>query len=112
MVDVVLYKKNEFIYRFKVEGHSGYAESGKDIVCAGISAIVQTAVMGLNQFCGEDFVDMDIKDGNMDCILQYDKLGSAELEKSNIIIKTMLLGLKSIEENYKKYLKVVENEEV
>ncbi len=31
----------------KVSGHADYAEKGKDIVCAGVSAIVQTAVLGL-----------------------------------------------------------------
>lgn len=28
-------------------GHADYAEEGKDIVCAGVSAIIQTAIMGL-----------------------------------------------------------------
>lgn len=31
----------------EVEGHAGYDAHGRDIVCAGISAILQTAVLGL-----------------------------------------------------------------
>ena len=31
-----------------IEGHSGYAEHGKDIVCAGISALVPALVNSLN----------------------------------------------------------------
>lgn len=31
----------------KVEGHANYAPHGQDIVCAGVSAILQTAVLGL-----------------------------------------------------------------
>ena len=27
-----------------IEGHSGFAESGKDVVCAGVSALVFTLV--------------------------------------------------------------------
>ncbi len=112
MVKVIIYKRNDFIYSFKVNGHSGYAESGKDIVCAGISAIVQTAVMGLNKFCGEEFVKIDINDGNLDCVLLCDKLSVAKCKKSNVIIETMLLGLKSIELDHKNHLKVIEKEEV
>ncbi len=29
--------------RLTIEGHAGYAEPGKDIVCAGVTALTQTA---------------------------------------------------------------------
>lgn len=31
----------------KVDGHANYGAHGSDIVCAGVSAILQTAVLGL-----------------------------------------------------------------
>lgn len=34
---------------FLVEGHSGYAEKGKDIVCAGVSTIVQATLLYLDR---------------------------------------------------------------
>ena len=37
---------------FSVSGHSGYAESGEDIVCAAISAIVTMAEATINEVCG------------------------------------------------------------
>jgi uncharacterized protein YsxB (DUF464 family) len=33
--------------KIDVGGHSGYASAGKDIVCAGVSVLVQTMIMGL-----------------------------------------------------------------
>lgn len=30
-----------------IKGHAGYAEHGKDIVCAGVSTLVQTMLLGL-----------------------------------------------------------------
>jgi uncharacterized protein YsxB (DUF464 family) len=30
-----------------MKGHAGYAEYGQDIVCASVSAIIQTALLGL-----------------------------------------------------------------
>lgn len=34
-------------HTISIQGHAGYAEPGKDIVCAGVSAILQTAQLGL-----------------------------------------------------------------
>ena len=32
---------------FIVEGHADYAEEGSDIVCAAVSALTQTALLGI-----------------------------------------------------------------
>lgn len=32
-----------------IKGHANYAEHGQDIVCAGVSAIIQTAILGLEE---------------------------------------------------------------
>lgn len=36
------YKKSNKEFCIQVEGHSGYAPRGKDIVCAGVSTLTQT----------------------------------------------------------------------
>lgn len=36
---VVRYKVHDGKYEMSIYGHAGYAEAGKDIVCAGVSAI-------------------------------------------------------------------------
>lgn len=35
---------------FLAEGHAGWADSGEDIVCAAVSAILQTAELGLTDY--------------------------------------------------------------
>ena len=52
MTTVRVTKRFERIISVECEGHSGYAEYGEDIVCAGISSIVQTALLGLMQVAG------------------------------------------------------------
>ena len=42
------YKKGE-PRRFVVSGHAGYAENGKDIVCASVSSAVQMAINGITE---------------------------------------------------------------
>ena len=46
------YTQDDRITGFSVSGHSGYAEAGKDIVCAAVSAAVAMAEATINDVCG------------------------------------------------------------
>ena len=39
MTTVVFYKANGYYYGFEEQGHTGYAESGDDILCSALSAM-------------------------------------------------------------------------
>lgn len=41
---------------FIIEGHAGYAEPGKDIVCAAVSALSQTCVMSIENLTDDEYV--------------------------------------------------------
>ncbi|MBR6386417.1 MAG: ribosomal-processing cysteine protease Prp [Ruminococcus sp.] len=41
MIRAEFFEKNREIIGFRVKDHSGYAESGEDIVCAAVSSAVQ-----------------------------------------------------------------------
>ena len=53
-----------------VSGHAGYAEAGKDIVCAAVSVLVQTLRISLQEFtndqadwiCHKGYMKMEYKD--------------------------------------------------
>ena len=76
----------------RVKGHSGTAERGEDIVCAGVSALTQSALLGIMEHLHRT-VDYDIASGNLkmrlleppdDCteaILRSMYMGLAEIEK-------------------------------
>jgi uncharacterized protein YsxB (DUF464 family) len=44
MIKVVVSKKDDIINKIEIKGHAKYDESGKDIVCAAVSATVITTV--------------------------------------------------------------------
>ena len=52
MTKCEFFTEGDRITGFSVSGHSGYAESGKDIVCAAISAVVTMAEATINDVCG------------------------------------------------------------
>ena len=87
---------------FLVKGHANYAEHGQDIVCASVSAIVQTAIAGLDHY---NPIQATVESGRVRVKVLHDD------HTSDAIIKTMLLGLKQIERQYPDYIKIVETEE-
>ena len=44
MINVIVKKDQKIIKEIKIKGHSGYAEIGKDIVCASVSSMVTLAI--------------------------------------------------------------------
>ena len=57
-----LYSKDGFCVGFEVFGHSGFAESGLDIVCSAVSCAVQMCCNGITEIVKADariFVDSE-----------------------------------------------------
>ncbi|SFI13831.1 ribosomal-processing cysteine protease Prp [Selenomonas caprae] len=76
---------------FSVTGHSGTAERGQDIVCAGVSSLTQTALLGIMEYLHRE-VDYDIASGKLTVRLQ-----SAPDDLTEAIMQSMLLGLMEIQ---------------
>ncbi|MGB4503380.1 MAG: ribosomal-processing cysteine protease Prp [Syntrophaceticus sp.] len=94
---------------FLVEGHAGYAPAGEDIICAGVSALVQTAAAGLKHFLSrEPLIEERTKDLNNVFVKLVLPLDLTETEKSTaqVILETMELGMQGIAGGYGKYLEV------
>ncbi|KGK91418.1 ribosomal protein [Desulfosporosinus sp. HMP52] len=90
------------IREFELSGHAGYAEEGQDIICAGVSALSIAAVNGLERFLTVA-PKVEARDGYIFCQL----IGEAEqdLEKAQLILQTMVLGIEQIQADYsEKYI--------
>lgn len=104
MITAVVTRSPDGRGHFRIEGHSGYAPRGGDIVCAAVSAVVQTAVLGLKATPGIAVED-HTGDGYLEC--RISKIESIEAKtRADAIIGAMVLGLKSIEAGHRKYLRV------
>lgn len=103
--------KAKQIVSFKLTGHAGYGRPGEgDVVCSAVSVLAQTAVQGL-KMVADIAIRYEIKDGYLKCELPKE-LDDKQFLMSTAILETMYVGLKNIEENYKKHIDVRENEEV
>lgn len=100
---VILQNARGIIQGFKIKGHAGFAEPGRDIVCSAVSAIVYTALGGLDELAG--FKSFEEKDGNIVCHIPKN-LSAEQRNITNIILETMVIGLRQIEADYDKYIRI------
>ena len=101
MIKITIKKKDSIIYGFTSSGHAEYAKSGKDIICAGVSAIVINTINSVEKFTNDQFkLDEQQEMGK----IIFDFIQSPS-EKSQLLMDSMVLGLQGIQQNYgKKYI--------
>jgi len=109
MVTLTMLRKGGKTVGFTSTGHADHGEAGEDIVCSAISALTQTCYLGLVQVVGlkegDDLaVSIDETEG-MTCVLAGDTRGT-QLEKAELLFLTMEAGLNSIQQSYRKSLKI------
>lgn len=90
---------NQWIHKFELCGHAGYAEYGSDIVCAAVSALSISAVNGLEYYLPlKPEVEVDETQGFLSCTLP--DLEPGTLEQAQWILGTMVLGIEEIRKSY------------
>ena len=106
MIRCEFFTEDERITGFSVSGHSGYAEAGKDIVCAAISAIVTMAEATINDVCGAKAkVRVKEEDARITLMLPA---SCDEEETVQAVLSGLLVTLLSFKEDYPDYIEVLE----
>ncbi|GHU40425.1 cysteine protease [Clostridia bacterium] len=97
MIRITVYQQAEEDYTgFDCIGHAGYAKSGEDVICAGVSALVINTVNSIGQFTADTFdCQDDEKTGKIS--LRFQKEVS---DQTKLLLKAMLLGLTGIRDFY------------
>lgn len=128
MINIIIKKdKKGSVSSFIVEGHAQYVKfptifealakkffvkkgnyAGFDTICAAVSAVSQTALLGIKEVL-DVAVGVEIDEGYLECILP-ERLDSSLQEKVDIILDTMVLSLKDLAQQYKDNIKFHELE--
>ena len=103
MVRVTVFEERGTPVGFELTGHADAGAYGEDIVCAGISAITETALLGIT-----DVLKLDAawtrEEGHLRCELSRDT-APEDRDKAAIVFNTMIAGLTSLQMAYPKSLK-------
>lgn len=105
---VVLRDRTGSIRGLKIDGHSGYDEAGKDIICSAVSVTAYTAAGSLEELAGLKGC-YDESDGHMTIRLPG-RMSEQQKSTTRIILEAAVIGFKQIELSYGKYVLVVEEE--
>ena len=100
--------KNGEIVKFVVSGHSDFAEAGSDILCAAVSTAATMTLNGILEVA-KVTVGYEVRDAYLECILP-DNLLEEEQEKCSLLIDTLVLTLRDLEQQYKKHITITELE--
>ena len=101
MIKITLYHfKDGALKGFLIKGHSGSAESGRDIICSAVSSAAYLTANTLTEIAGVT-AEADVGDGFMKFVIADDFK-----EQSQIVLKGFELHLKQLEEQYHEYVKI------
>ena len=104
MTDIKLTRKNNSIVEVEASGHTGYGEQGEDIVCAGISTLLQSSLLGLLQVAKVNVkYHIDVETGKLKFTLPQN-LTEQERHDADVILNTLLCGLQDFYTEYSDFI--------
>ena len=98
MIKVLIKREENKFVSLEVKGHANSAENGKDLVCAGVSAVING---GLNNL--QELKKFDIKSSDG---YAYVEAKEAISSHDEVVIETIITGLKTIEESYSQFITI------
>ena len=84
----------------KISGHANYAVHGSDIVCAGVTALMQTLIKSIEDLT-EDKMEYEISPGRVD--IKYGDLS----EKSKTLVDSFFIGVCMIADEFPDYVRII-----
>ena len=95
MIEVMI-KSNQI----KIQGHAKYAEFGKDIVCSGVSTLLQTLITSMEHLT-TDKIKYEISPGMAD--IHFRDLS----EQGKTLIGSFFIGVSMISNEYPNHVRIV-----
>ena len=104
MTDIKLRRINNSVVEVEASGHTGYGEQGEDIVCAGISTLLQASLLGLLQVAQVNVkYTIDTETGKLKFTLPND-ITAEERHDCDVILNTLLCGLQDFYTEYSDFI--------
>ncbi|MCZ2258405.1 ribosomal-processing cysteine protease Prp [Sporosarcina sp. G11-34] len=106
MIKIIVNKdQSGRIHSFEMTGHADFAEHGKDLVCAGASAVSFGAVNAIISLTGKT---PKIRQGSDGGYLSISLPQSPEDDHDiQLIVKAMIVSLQTIEHDYGQHIKII-----
>ena len=106
MTTVEVIRQSGHIVSLTADGHTGYGVEGEDIVCAALSSIIQTALLGLMQAAG---INVKFERRDEDGFLSFNlpELDNIARRDADMILDTMLLGISDLYDSFSDFIELI-----
>ncbi len=103
MINITIYQlQDEQYVGLRMEGHAAYAKHGKDIVCAGVSALVINTINSIESFT-DDNIQTNIQPDLVTMVMKNRPISS----DAQLLLRSLVLGLQGIQGEYgNRYVKI------
>lgn len=104
---VTFYKRSDGnLIGYQAKGHTGFAPSGADIVCAGVSALTQSTLNGLKNILKAP-VMFDIDDRRAFLEAQLTPEATEEqIQQAQLLLLTLQEGIQAIHRSFPKNVRI------
>jgi hypothetical protein len=107
MTTVTVKYKHKNIVSIEANGHANFKRKGKDIVCAAVSVLMQTAVEGLVTVAKIDQIIFESEEKTAYMYIELPiGLTDVQNEHAGVILDTITIGLQGIANAYPKNMKL------
>lgn len=104
MINITILENSNGNYKGLIsEGHAGYAERGSDIVCASVSILIMNTINAIETYT-RDAIEVESNQQEGYIGMRFVKPIS---EEATLLMDAMILGLSGIEDQYKKYVRIL-----
>ena len=83
----------------EISGHSNYAESGKDIVCAGVTALTQTLIRSMENLTSDE-IKYEISPGRADIHCRN------LTDEGKLLVDSFFIGICLIADEFPEYVRI------
>lgn len=101
---MVLEQSKGKVQGIRVTGHAMAGKPGEDIVCAAVSVLTQTILLGIMEAL-ERQIPYERESGNLSFRVPKE-LSDQEVVKVDTLMNTLRLGMKNLKEGYEKFIDV------
>ena len=109
MIQVRFIRESGLLTQFIYDGHADYDDYGKDIVCAAVTAQCMMVYNGLNEIM-KIKNELVLNDNGGYLSVNIQKASLSEKKEAQILLETLLLGIKAILLQYEKFINLIEEE--
>jgi len=104
MINVIIKRDKDKVAKgIEIKGHAGYGEYGQDIICSAVSALSLNMANSVEQFTDDHFEGSVADDGGY---FSFSFPGEISSE-SQLLMKSLILGLQNIQSDYgAEYIKI------